>query len=212
MLEDGRIVSTLAHADMAAQMAAELAEQYDHVVLAGHSAGAETAITATGLFDAPVDALIPMGYTTDPDPVFLATDGIPGDQVRALQDDYEYFLGTPEHRAEMFYTDNADPEVIAADTDAAVLTPSGEVQTITFQPSRIGSALVDVPVFIQLAERDRLFPSAFADLWAAQFVSSRSVTVDIVPGTGHTYMLHYEGPAAADRIVDWLAGSCQDVR
>ena len=206
VLDDGRNVSTFAHADMAAQMATQLAEQYEHVVLAGHSAGAEAVITATGLLGAPVDALVPMGYTTDPDPVFLATDWIPGDQVRALQDDYEYFLGTPEHRAEMFYTENADPAVVAADTEAAVLTPSGEIQTITFQPSRIGSVLVDVPVFIQLAERDRLFPSAFADLWAAQFVSSPSVTVDIVRGTGHTYMLHHEGPAAGERIADWLAG------
>lgn len=205
VLEDGRNVSTLAHADMAAQMATQLADEFDHVVLAGHSAGGETVITATGVFGAPVDALVPMGYTTDPDPVFLATDWITGDQVRALQDDYEYFLGTPEHRAEMFYTDDADPDVIAADTEAAVLTPSGEVQTITFQPSRIGSALVDVPVFIQLAEHDRLFPSDFADLWAAQFVSSPSVTVDIVAGTGHTYMLHHAGPAAAVRIADWLS-------
>lgn len=204
VLDNGRDVSIQAHADMAAQMATQLSEEFDHVVLAGHSAGAETVISAVGLFDAPADALVPMGYTTYPDPEFLANDWIPGDQVRALQDDYVYFLGTPEHRAEMFYTDNADPDVVAADTEAAVLTPSGEIQTISFQPSRIGSALVDVPVLAQLAEQDRLFPSEFADLWAAQFTSSPSVSVDVVPGTGHTYMLHHEGPAAAERIAAWL--------
>lgn len=161
-------------------------------------------MTATALFDAPVEGVVAMGYHTYPDPQFLAEDWITGDQVRAAQDDYEYFMGTPERRAEMFYTDNADQAVIDADTAAAVLTPSGEVQTISFQPSRGGSGAVDVPVLLQLAEDDRLFPSAFADQWAGQFVSSPSVTVDVVPGTGHTYMLHHEGPAAAQRIADWL--------
>jgi pimeloyl-ACP methyl ester carboxylesterase len=205
-LDNGRKVSSLAHADMAAQLARQLGQTYEHVVLAGHSAGGEAVVAAAGLFDAPVDAVIPMGYHTFPDPQFLALDWVVGDQVRALLDDYEYFLGTPQHRAEMFYTADADPAVIAADTAAAVLTPSGEIQTLSLQPARIGSLLVDVPVLAQLAERDRLFPSAFASLWAAQFVSSPSVTVDIVPGAGHTYMLHHSGPAAAGRIADWLAG------
>jgi len=62
-----------------------------------------------------------------------------------------------------------------------------------------------VPVLAQLAEFDRLFPAVYADLWAAQFVLSPSVTVDVVPGTGHTYMLHHAGPAAAERIASWLA-------
>lgn len=204
-LDDGYAVSTTGMADMAGQVAASLTDEFDHVVFAGHSAGAETTLTATALFDAPVDAVVAMGYHTYPDPEFLAEDWITGDQVRAAQDDYEYFMGTPERRAEMFYTDDADQAVIDADTAAAVLTPSGEVQTISFQPSRSGSGLVDVPVLLQLAEDDRLFPSAFADQWAGQFVSSPSVIVDVVPGTGHTYMLHHEGPAAAVRIADWLA-------
>lgn len=206
-LANGRDVTTLAHADMAAQVVTELTEEFDHVVLGGHSAGAETAVTAAGLYDAPVAAVVPMGYHTYPDPEFLAADWIPGDQVNALMDDYVYFMGTPERRAEMFYTDQADAEVIAADTAAAVPTPSGEIQTISAQPSRAAAALVDVPVLAQLAEEDRLFPSAYADAWAAQFLTSPSATVDIVPGTGHTYMLHHAGPAAAEGIAEWLDGT-----
>lgn len=206
-LDDGRDVTIFGQADMAAQVVRQLAERYDDVVLAGHSAGAETSISAVALAGAPVSALVPMGYHTYPGVEFLALDWSM-DQLSAVTDDYVYFMGTPERRAEMFYTAaNADAEVIAADTAAAVLTPSGELQTITFQPGRIGSALVDVPVLLQLAEDDQLFPVDFAPFWAAQFVSAPSVTTDVVPGSAHTYMLHHAGPAAADRIVDWLGST-----
>jgi pimeloyl-ACP methyl ester carboxylesterase len=206
-LANGREVSTVGHADMAAQVAEHLSRRFEHVVLAGHSAGAEAAVSAVGFFGAPVDALIPMAYHTFPGVAFAVNDWVAGDQRRALFDDYEYFMGTPERRAAMFYTGGADPAVVAADNASAVLTPSGEIQTISFQPSRIGSLLVQVPVLAQLAESDRLFPSNFANQWAAQFVSAPSVTVDIVPGTGHTYMLHHAGPAAAHRIADWLGAT-----
>ena len=204
VLDDGYNVSTFAFADMTAQLADILREGWDKVVLAGHSAGAETTVQAVGLFGASADAVIPMGYHTYPDPQFLALDWS-SNQVDALQDDFVYFMGTPERRAEMFYTENADPAISEADTAGAVETPSGEVQTISFQPSRIGAFNVTAPVLAQLAEDDRLFPSVFAPFWAAQFVQAASVTIDIVPGTGHTYMLHHEGPAAAHRIVDWLS-------
>jgi hypothetical protein len=90
-----------------------------------------------------------------------------------------------------------------------VLTPSGEIQTISLQPSRIASALVDVPVLLQLGSDDQLFPFEFAGLWAAQFVSAPSVTTDVVPGSAHTYMLHHAGPAAAQRIATWLADTAR---
>ncbi len=206
VLDDGYAVSTHGHADMAAQVVTQLTESYDDVVLAGHSAGAETAISAVGINGAPVSALVAMGYHTYPDPLFIAND-YAQNELDALQDDYVYFLSTPERRAEMFYTaENADPEVIAADTAAAVLTPSGEIITITYQPARIGSALVGVPTMLQLGEDDQLFPVEYAPFWEAQFLLAPSVTTDVVPGSAHTYMLHHEGPAAAERMADWIGG------
>src|SRR5204862_72917 len=73
-------------------------------------------------------------------------DFLPGDNPRALQDSYEYFLGSPAHRAEMFYTATADPDVVEADTNAAVLTPSGEILSIGMQPSRFVVGNIKVPV------------------------------------------------------------------
>lgn len=204
VLEDGYSVSTHGHADMAAQVVTQLTESYADVVLAGHSAGAETAISAVGINGAPASALVAMGYHTYPDPMFIAND-YAQNELDALQDDYVYFLSTPERRAEMFYTaENADPEVIAADTAAAVLTPSGEIITITYQPARIGSALVGVPTMLQLGEDDQLFPVEYASFWEAQFLLAPSVTTDVVPGSAHTYMLHHAGPAAAERMADWI--------
>jgi dienelactone hydrolase len=104
----------------------------------------------------------------------------------------------------MFYENTADPAVVDADTKAANLTPSGEIQTIGKQPSRYAVANVKVPVFLQFSEKDRLFEPQYADLHAREFLSAPSVTVDMVPGAGHTFMLTTEGIAGTARMVDWL--------
>ncbi|WP_437664503.1 alpha/beta hydrolase [Sorangium sp. So ce1182] len=203
-LDDGYRATVDVHADIAHQIVQQLRGEFDHVAIGGHSAGAEVSELEAGLFD-DVDALIAMGYHQFPSTRFLA-DFATGDIPRALLSDYEYFLGTPSHRAAMFYTAAAEPWVVAADTAAANLTPSGEILTITLQPSRVLAPFVRVPVLLQLADGDRLFPSAFAHLAAASFIQSPSVTLDLVPQAGHTYMLHRSGPAAGERIADWLRG------
>lgn len=201
-LDDGYGISSEAYADIAYQIVGDLRDRFDQVVLGGHSAGAEVSELVAGLYGG-VDALVAMGYHHFPSQQ-IVQDFFTGDIPRALQDDYEYFLGTPEHRAEMFYSDDADPDVVAADTAAAVLTPSGEILSIGKQPSRYTLPLIDVPVLLQVAEADRLFPVEYAEEDAALFLAAPSVTIDVVPRAGHTYMLHNTGPAAAQRIVDWL--------
>jgi pimeloyl-ACP methyl ester carboxylesterase len=201
-LDSGYTVSTEVYAHAAAQIVEQLRDEFEHVVVGGHSAGAEVTELTAGLFGG-VDAVIGMGYTHFPSPE-IYSDFLTGDIPRALADDYEYFLGTPEHRAEMFFTADADPAVVAADTAAAVLTPSGEILTIGNQPSQSVTALIDVPVYLQLAEFDRLFPVESAELEAARFLGAPSVTVDRVAAAGHTYMLHPTGRAAADRLAAWL--------
>jgi dienelactone hydrolase len=104
----------------------------------------------------------------------------------------------------MFYTANADPAVVAVDTKAAVLTPSGEILSSGTQPSKLVMSRVRAPVFLQLADYDRLFPIQFAAAEKALFMSAPLVTLDTVPGDGHTYMLHRNGLAAADRMAAWL--------
>jgi pimeloyl-ACP methyl ester carboxylesterase len=65
---------------------------------------------------------------------------------------------------------------------------------------------VQVPVFLQFGEKDRLFEPQYGDFHKSEFVSAPSVTVDMVPGAGHTVMLTTEGNAGTARMVDWLTG------
>jgi pimeloyl-ACP methyl ester carboxylesterase len=202
-LDNGYHVTHEAYADMAHQIVGQLRGQgFERVVLGGHSAGAGTTEFAAGVYGG-VDAIMALGWHHRPSNE-LGQDFFTGDYVRAAQDDYEYFLGTPEHRADMFYTADADPAVVEADTRAAVLTPSGEIFSIGKQPSRFVAGNIKVPVFLQFGDSDRLFELEYADMHAGEFFGSPSVTVDVVREAGHTFMLQKNGPAGAQRMADWL--------
>lgn len=203
VLPDGYNVSSESHANNTRQIVSALrARGYAKVVIGGHSAGSETSMLAAGLFGVG-DAVLALGYHHFPSPEIVTT-FITGDNVRATQDDYEYFLGTPEYRADMFYTSAGEASVIADDTANAVLTPSGEVFTIGKQPSRYVASQIAVPVFLQLGDSDRLFPVEFADEQVALFARAPEVTVDVVASAGHTFMLHPTGPAGSARMADWV--------
>jgi pimeloyl-ACP methyl ester carboxylesterase len=202
-LADGKKVNVLAYGDMAHQIVQQLRGRYQHVALGGHSAGGEESENAAALYGG-VDALLVLAYDHIPS-VQVVSDVVTGDDPRALMcsNGYEYFLGTPQHRAEMFFSGDAERRVVAADTRAAQLTPSGEMLSISPQPSGKFLSLITAPVFLQLAALDRLFPAADMDREALLFTSTK-VTTDVVPGDGHTFMLHRNGIAAALRMAKWL--------
>lgn len=202
-LTSGYRVTHEGYASMAHQMVEQLrAQGFRHVVLAGHSAGAGTTELAAGLYGG-VDAIMPLGWHHRPSDR-LVQDFFTGDYLRAARDDYEYFLGSPGHRAEMFYTATASRDVVRADTEAAVDTPSGEIFSIGKQPSRLVVGQIKVPVFLQFGDGDRLFELEYAKMHAEEFRSSVSVTMDVVPDSGHTFMLTKNGRAGTGRMVDWL--------
>ena len=203
-LDNGYQVGHEQYAGMAWQIVQQLRKQgFSHVILGGHSAGAGATEFEAGTLGE-VDAIMALGWHHRPSNQ-LVQDFFTGDYVRAAQDDYEYFLGTPEHRAEMFYESaDADPAVVAADTKAAVKTPSGEIFSIGKQPSRLVVGNIKVPVFLQFGEKDRLFELEYAKMHAEEFRSSPSVTMDVVPGAGHTFMRTKAGIAGTERLVNWL--------
>jgi pimeloyl-ACP methyl ester carboxylesterase len=202
-LDNGHLVTHEAMAGMADQIVKQLrAQGFQHVVLGGHSAGAGATELAAGAFGG-VDAIMALGWHHAPSEQIrkdFATHEIP----EGLRDDYVYFLGTPEHRAFMFYDENADRAVVEADKKAAVLTPSGEILSIWKQPSRSVVGNIKVPVFLQFADGDRIFEPEYAEMHKIEFVQSPSVTVDMVPNAGHTFMLTKSGLAGTDRMVSWL--------
>ena len=175
---------------------------FQHVVLGGHSAGAGETEYEAGMYGG-VDAIMVLGWHHRPSNQ-IGQDFFTGDNPRALQSDYEYFLGTPQHRAEMFYTATADEAVVDADTKAAALTPSGEILSIGIQPSRFVVGNIKVPVFLQLADGDRLFEPQYAEMHKGEFRSAPSVTLDMVTDAGHTFMLTKNGRIGVDHMVDWL--------
>ncbi|HEV7535624.1 MAG TPA: alpha/beta hydrolase [Acidimicrobiia bacterium] len=202
-LEDGRKVSVAAYAEMTRQLVDQLHHQgFFNVVVAAQGLGAESAEIAGGLSKG-IAALLVLGYTHFPSPEFTS-DFHSGDVPRSLVADYEYFLGTPSHRAEMLFTADADPGVVRADSAAAVPTPSGEIQSLFPPPSRAIVGSITVPVYLQLAQHDRLFPSQLGRAEAALFRSAPQVVVDVVPAAGHTAMLHPSAGEGTFHLVSWV--------
>jgi pimeloyl-ACP methyl ester carboxylesterase len=97
----------------------------------------------------------------------------------------------------------ADPAVVAKDTQLAALTPSGEILSISSQPSRSALPLIGAPVLLIQAEHDVLFPPDPREL--TLFVAAQDKTSYLVPGAGHSFMLHPNAPATQQVVADWLA-------
>ncbi|HEV7862335.1 MAG TPA: alpha/beta fold hydrolase, partial [Acidimicrobiia bacterium] len=204
-LPDGRSVSALAYADMTGQVVDQLHKSrggFMQVVLGGHGTGVEAAELEAGLTGG-VAAVMALGYTHSPSKELLV-DLASGDVPRSTAADYEYFLGTAAHRSEMFYSGDADQVVVAADNAAAVESPSGEIQSVGAQPSGKVVGQIAVPVYLQLGQQDRLFPPEFLSAEVAAFRSSPHVVTDVVPGAGHTFMLHPIGNESTFHLVSWV--------
>lgn len=186
--------------------AATIPVAFPSIGLIGHSAGTEIVELAAGLHPGLADVLIATGYTHEPflNNQWLLREWIPNDNVHALQDDYVYFENDPATRAADFYTELAEQAVIDLDTAMANPTPSGEVFTISPQPSRFVLPLIDLPVLLVLAEKDELFPGRFGPSELLYFARASDKTLMVVPGAGHTFMLHTNAPATNDAIADWL--------
>jgi pimeloyl-ACP methyl ester carboxylesterase len=185
-----------------AQLVSQLKSRFSKVVLYGHSAGSEMSELAAGAHGAG-DGLIASAYSHFPSAGILL-DVITSDTPRALLSPYIYFGADPSHRAAYMYeAAAADPAVMTLDTQLANLTPSGEILTIGSQPSRASLPLIHVPVLLLQAERDQLFPPT--PLEAALFLGAADRTTTVVPGDGHSFMLHLNAQASQQVVLDWLS-------
>ena len=212
---NGYTLTVEGYAEMTAQIARQLRggtyeasspNAFDRVGLIGHSAGTEVVELAAGLYPGLASVLIATGYTHEPfvNNHWLLRQWVRHDNPAALRDDYMYFERDPETRAADFYTSMSDPEVVALDNALANLTPSGEVFSISFQPSRFVLPLYDGPVLLVLAEKDVLFPAHFGESELLHFVRASDKTLYVVPGAGHAFMLHTNATVTNDAIADWL--------
>lgn len=179
---------------------------FRHVGLIGHSGGSEVTELAAGA-NRNVDVVIPTAYLHAPwaSTDWLIGSWVAGDFVRSAQDDYEYRGASPEARASEFYNlSMADRDVVARDNELANLAPSGEIYTLSGQPSRWVIGDIRVPVLLVLAENDSVFPVEDGPKELALFTGSTDKTLLVVPEAGHTFMLHPNAPAFHDALADWL--------
>lgn len=212
---NGYTLTVEGYAAMTAQIAKQLRSgtyqaaspnAFARLGLIGHSAGTEIVELAAGLYPGIADLLIATAYTHEPfvNNKWLLREWIPNDNVHALQDDYVYFENDPATRAADFYTTLSDPDVVALDNAMANLTPSGEIFSIGMQPSRFVLPLIRIPVFLVLAEKDELFPARFGQNELRHFVLAFDKTLHVVPGAGHSFILHTNAPSTNDAMADWL--------
>ena len=214
---NGYTLTVEGYAEMTAQVAKRLRSgkygannptAFAHVGLIGHSAGSEAIELAAGLHPNIADVLIATAYTHEPfvNNEWLLREWVPGDNVRAAMDDYEYFQANPTTRAqEMYHLPNADSDVVALDNQLANLTPSGEIYSINPQPSRFVMGLIKIPTLLVLADKDDLFPASFGPSEMQLFLSATDKTFIVAgPNDGHTFFLHRNAAATNDAIADWL--------
>ncbi|HEX9713672.1 MAG TPA: alpha/beta fold hydrolase [Actinomycetota bacterium] len=213
---NGYTLTVQSYAAMTAQIVEQLRagsysavqpDAFAHVGLLGHSAGSEVSELAAGLYGG-VDVVIPTAYQHAVDGVnsdWLVREWITGDVVRSAQGDYEYFETDPDTRAaDMYHLPAAEADVVALDNEMANLTPSGEIFSISMQPSRWVMGLIDVPVLLILAENDALFVASAGEAELALFSGTDDATLHVVPNAGHTFVLHPNAPEATDVVADWL--------
>ena len=203
---NGYTVTVESLADIANQIALQLrASGFTRVVYLGHSAGSEIVELAAGLYGG-ADAVIATGYEHAIDGVsqeWLLREWIPGDVPRALQSDYEEF--EQGYRAQdMYNLAVADPAIVARDNELANLTPSGEILTISEQPSRYVMGRITAPVLLVLGEKDALFPSSAGATELALFEGSTDKALYVAPDAGHVIALHPNAPQTNAVIGDWL--------
>jgi pimeloyl-ACP methyl ester carboxylesterase len=212
---NGYTLTVQGYGEMTAQIAKRLRagtygaanpQPFAHVGLMGHSAGSEAVELAAGLHPKIADVLIPTAYTHEP---FVNNQWLirewSQDNIRAAQDDYEYFETNPTIRGqEMHNLANADADVVALDNQMANLTPSGEVFSIGSQPSRWVIGLIQIPTLLVLADKDELFPARFGASDLSLFLAASDKTLLVAPNDGHAFMLERNAQVTNTAIANWL--------
>jgi pimeloyl-ACP methyl ester carboxylesterase len=190
------------------------------VDVVGHSFGSMVAVAEAGAFQ-DVDALVLTGYLHASGPGDLhVTDLVPAatDPRFAGQGyDLGWMTSRPGGRGPLFYSASADPAVIATDEatkDVVSSTFFGEEMTAleVAAPLNVSDA-VRAPVLLVAGQLDAIYCGITLDCTDTAavraheepyFLAAPSLTVVMVPDTGHDVALH---PSAAQSFTDidqWL--------
>jgi pimeloyl-ACP methyl ester carboxylesterase len=210
---NGRTLTVQTYADVTSQIVDQLRRgtyggsspvAFSHVGLAGHSAGAEIAELTAGSLGG-IDALLALGYMHAVKAEFgreFVTQEIP----RAVPTDYVYWGGTFDQNAKYHGVTREFVEqgVIDEYRRRLNLVPSGEILSISNQPSRWVVPSIRVPLLLVLAEKDYIFPADDAAIELALFTGAADKTLRVVRGAAHSFMLEPSAPETNAFLVGWL--------
>jgi pimeloyl-ACP methyl ester carboxylesterase len=104
----------------------------------------------------------------------------------------------------MYNVADADPAIVARDTQMAELTPTSEMQSIAPQPGKLFDPLVTAPVLIAFSDKDAIFPPMCQQFQPLLYPMSKSLDVFHLPVAGHSLMLHRNAPDVEAGLLRWL--------
>ncbi|HVB41626.1 MAG TPA: alpha/beta hydrolase [Streptosporangiaceae bacterium] len=199
---------------------------FREVNLVGHSLGSVISVAeagtyqdvsrlvVTGLLHLPnvgtgfATTLLSLLYPAAFDPQFL------GQRL-----DLGYLTTLPGDRAADFYSASADPAVISYDEEHKDVVSATDLATLAttwgLPPGSNASARVSAPVLVMVGQRDAIFCtnplvldcSQPAELRATEgpyYASAASLTISVIPATGHDLALHPSADQSFAQISQWI--------
>jgi pimeloyl-ACP methyl ester carboxylesterase len=194
---------------------------YTDVNVIGHSLGSAIAMQEAGTWPGGVSRLVLTGVLNQMAPAThaaIAADLYPAsDDPQFPQAGPGYETTIPGVRGGLFYSSAASPTVIAQDeTHKSVVAEDELSSSAAFLTTPAGSSIsgqIRAPVLIVDGEEDALFctgsvnctkPASVTQFEEPYFSAAASLTVRIVPGTGHDVALHPTANESFAIINAWL--------
>jgi pimeloyl-ACP methyl ester carboxylesterase len=195
---------------------------YSDVSLIGHSLGSIIAAQDAGTWPADPTRLVLTGYMNTLSPstgAAVAKDIYPADQDRPRwrKLDPGYLTTRPGVRASLFYGPGASPAVIAFDEAHKDVGSSAEVSAATAlaaSPSAGVTTRIRVPVLLMTGDEDAFYCGSSVNCTSTQavtqheqpyFTDAPSLTVLVVPLTGHDLALSPTASLSFQAIANWAS-------
>lgn len=200
---------------------------YDQVNLIGHSLGSVISIQEAGTYS-DVDRVVVTGLLHVPHVgigfastlASLLYPAIQDAQFTALKLDPAYLTTIPGDRLADFYSSSADPAVIAYDEAHKDVVPITDLVTLAttwaLPPLLNVSDAITAPVLVVIGAEDAIFctdpplldcsdPVSLLQSEQAYYAKAASLTLDVIPSTGHDIALHPTADQSFDLISNWIA-------
>jgi pimeloyl-ACP methyl ester carboxylesterase len=187
--------------------------RFKRIALAGHSAGAETAMIEAYSFR-DVNALLAMSFSYSNLPRAQLALGPTYDRCQAggepsspgLPTGYAYYGGptAADFLSIMLASSPPTADIAAVNRNR---DPCGDVDSIIPALGQQGSMLrkIKVPVLVICGTKDALYSRLGCEQQAVRFSGSRSTTLAFVRGAGHGLTIERQAPTFRRRVGRWLA-------